>query len=209
MNENYPMPEMPEGASEGIVQRHVLAARGRQGEGAARAAARLRHDPARGARRGRSAARRLRRRADVWSVPSFTELDARRRCGRSARTACTRSQTPRRATSSSASAPRKGPVVAATDYMRSYADQIRAFVPRRLQRARHRRLRPQRHARQAARATSRSTVTHVAVAALSALADEGTIDRARVREAIAKYKLDPNKVDPLPPERRGPHRDKR
>ena len=66
MNENYPQPAMPEGAEEGILRGMYVVARGLDdakvqllGSG---------HDPARGARRRRAAARGLRRRADVWSV---------------------------------------------------------------------------------------------------------------------------------------------
>jgi pyruvate dehydrogenase E1 component len=38
---------------------------------------------------------------------------------------------------------------------------------------------------------------HIAIAALSALADDGAIDRAVVGEAIAKYQVDPNKRNPV------------
>ena len=62
MNENYPHPAMPEGAEEGIVQGHVPAARERGRGQAARAAARVGHDPARGARGGGAARGRPRRR---------------------------------------------------------------------------------------------------------------------------------------------------
>jgi pyruvate dehydrogenase E1 component len=76
MNENYVHPAMPEGAEEGILRGMYLlreAAKPKLQE-AARAAARLGHDPARGAGRRGAARGRLRRAADVWSVTSFTEL---------------------------------------------------------------------------------------------------------------------------------------
>ena len=98
--------------------------------------------------------------ADVWSVTSFNEL---RRDGMSAErwnllhpTRAARA----RATSRRASKATTGPVVAATDYMRNFADQIREHVmPRALHRARHRRLRPQRLPRASCAASSRSTAT--------------------------------------------------
>ena len=52
-----------------------------------------------------------------------------------------------------------GPVIASTDYMRAFADQIRQWVPGALPRARHRRLRPQRLPRARCGASSRSTAT--------------------------------------------------
>ena len=80
--------------------------------------------------------------ADVWSVPSFTEL---RRDGLAAER--WNMLHPERgaaaaATSSSLAGRPAGPVVAATDYMRAFAEQIRPFVPAPVQGAGHRRLRP-------------------------------------------------------------------
>ena len=86
-------------------------------------------------------------------------------------------------------------MVAATDYVRAFAEQIRPYVPRRYvvlgtdgfgrsdTRERLRRFfEVDRHA--------------VAVAALKALADEGTIPAGRVAEAISRYGLDPKKPAP-------------
>jgi pyruvate dehydrogenase E1 component len=88
-----------------------------------------------------------------------------------------------------------GPVVAATDYMRTYADQIRPYVPRRYRvlgtdgfgrsdyrRALRRHFEVDRH--------------HVAVAALAALAEDGTVPATTVAEAIATYGIDPEKAGP-------------
>jgi len=91
--------------------------------------------------------------------------------------------------------PRVGPVIAATDYVRAYAEQIRGFVPRR-----YTVLGTDGFGRSDIRPNLRSYFEvdrhFVAVAALSALADEGTIDRKRATEAIAKYGIDPDKRDP-------------
>ena len=54
---------------------------------------------------------------------------------------------------------REGPVVASTDYIRAFADQIRQWVPGPLPRARHRRLRPQRLPQRRCGGSSRSTAT--------------------------------------------------
>jgi pyruvate dehydrogenase E1 component len=87
-------------------------------------------------------------------------------------------------------------VIAATDYIREYADQIRAYVPRR-----YTVLGTDGFGRSDTRPMLRRFFEvdrqHIAIAALSALADDGAIDRARVGEAIAKYQVDPNKRNPV------------
>jgi pyruvate dehydrogenase E1 component len=89
-----------------------------------------------------------------------------------------------------------GPVVAATDYMKAYADQIREFVP-----ARYRVLGTDGFGRSDSRGKLREFFEvnrhYVVVAALKALADDGVVDRARVSEAIAKYGIDPDKPNPV------------
>ncbi len=134
--------------------------------------------------------------ADVWSATSFNEL---RRDG----LACERwnllhpAETQRVPYVTQALGARPaGPAVAATDYMKTFADQIRPFVGRRYHvlgtdgfgRSDYRRN---------LRAFFEVDRRYVALAALKALADEGTIDRKRVVEALAKYQIDPNKPDPV------------
>lgn len=93
-------------------------------------------------------------------------------------------------------ADREGPVIAATDYIRVFADQIRPFVPRRYvvlgtdgygrsdtRRQLRRHFEVDRH--------------YVTLAALKALADEDTIPAPKVSEAIEKYGIDPEKPDPV------------
>jgi pyruvate dehydrogenase E1 component len=90
----------------------------------------------------------------------------------------------------------RGPVIAATDYVRLFAEQIRAFVPRRyvvlgtdgFGRS---------DTREALRAHFEVDRRWVAVAALKALADDGALDRTKVAEAIARYGLDVPKPNPL------------
>ena len=79
--------------------------------------------------------------------------------------------------------------------MKTFAEQIRPFVERRF------------HAlgtdgygrsdtRKQLRAFFEVDRRWIALAALNALAADGTVDRARVAEAIAKYELDPSKPEP-------------
>ena len=90
----------------------------------------------------------------------------------------------------------RGPVIAATDYVRLYADQIRAFVPRRYVVL---------GTDGFGRSDTREKLRHffevdrrwVTIAALNALADDGHIERTKVAEAIAKYGIDVSKPNPL------------
>lgn len=88
------------------------------------------------------------------------------------------------------------PAVAATDYMKSYADQIREFVP-----GRYTVLGTDGFGRSDTRAKLRQFFEvdryYVTVAALKTLADEGTIPASKVSEAIKKYGIDPDKPDPV------------
>jgi pyruvate dehydrogenase E1 component len=130
----------------------------------------------------------------VWSVTSFTEL---RRDGM----AVDRwnmlhvEEEPRRAYVEELLADAKGPAIAATDYMRTYADQIRPWVHRRFVV-----LGTDGYGRSDMRSQLRKFFEvnryYVAVAALKALADEGALDKADVAKAIKKYKIDPDKPDP-------------
>jgi pyruvate dehydrogenase E1 component len=90
-----------------------------------------------------------------------------------------------------------GPVVAATDYMKIYADQIRAFLPERPYVALGTDGFGRSDRRSALRRFFEVDRYYVAVAALDALAADGTIERSRVGEAIRKYGLDPEKPNPV------------
>ena len=88
-----------------------------------------------------------------------------------------------------------GPVVAATDYMKTFADQIRPFI--------HKHyvvLGTDGFGRSDTREKLREFFEvdrrYVTVAALKALADEGAIPAAKVAEAIKKYGIDPEKAEP-------------
>ena len=102
---------------------------------------------------------------------------------------------PRQSYVESCLARRGGPVIAATDYMRLFADQIRPYVPGRYKvlgtdgfgRSDYRR--KLRHFFEVDR-------RWVAVAALRSLAEDGKIEPRVVAEAIRKYEIDPEKPAP-------------
>jgi pyruvate dehydrogenase E1 component len=189
MNENYSHPPMPDGAAEGIL-RGMYLLREASGDGprvqllgsgtmlleVLAAASLLEQDW------GVS--------ADVWSVTSFTEL---RRDGIEAeRWNLLRPESePRRAYAAEQLGGRDGPVVASTDYIRAYADQIRQWVP-----GRYRVLGTDGYGRSDYRRWLRRFFEvdrhYVTIAALSELADEGVVDRGRVTEAIGRYEIDPD-----------------
>jgi pyruvate dehydrogenase E1 component len=197
MNENYQHPAMPEGVEAGIIRGMYLfraAATADPGPSAPRvqllgsgtvfrevlAAADLLED--------------FDVTAEVWSVPSFTEL---RRDG----LACERwnllhpTEQPRASYVEACLAGRAGPVVAATDYLKAFADQIRPYVARR-----YKTLGTDGFGRSGYRRQLRDFFEvdrrYVTVAALQALAEDGTIPATTVADAIAKLDIDPDKPDP-------------
>jgi pyruvate dehydrogenase E1 component len=127
--------------------------------------------------------------ADVWSVTSFTEL---RRDGIEVDRWNTLhpSVPPRRAYVSECLEPQRGPVIASTDYMRSFADQIRQWVPRG-----YRVLGTDGYGRSDYRRALRRFFEvdrhHIVVAALTSLAESGDVESSLVAEAIARYEIDP------------------
>ena len=91
----------------------------------------------------------------------------------------------------------KGPAVAATDYIRTYADQIRNFINDRSYTV----LGTDGFGRSDTRAQLRKffevNCYYIAVAALKALADQGDIPVKTVTDAIKKYGIDPEKPNPI------------
>jgi pyruvate dehydrogenase E1 component len=132
--------------------------------------------------------------ADVWSVPSFTEL---RRDGLDVDrwNLLHPTEPPRTSFVETCLGERQGPVVAATDYMKAVADGIRAFVPRR-----YRVLGTDGFGRSDFRRKLRSFFEvdrdFVTIAALKALADDGTVPASIVADALRKYNIDPSRLNP-------------
>jgi pyruvate dehydrogenase E1 component len=135
--------------------------------------------------------------ANVWSCPSFNELA---RDGQD----CERWNLlhplaePRLPFVTQQLNPHVGPVIASTDYMKNYADQIRAFIPKgRIYKV----LGTDGFGRSDFRSRLREHFEvnrhYIVVAALKALAEEGSSPKALVADAIARYGLDADKVNPL------------
>ncbi|RCS59477.1 pyruvate dehydrogenase (acetyl-transferring), homodimeric type [Parvibium lacunae] len=134
--------------------------------------------------------------ADIWSAPSFNEL---RREGLD----CDRwnllhpEQAQKVPYVTQQFAKSEGPIIATTDYMKVYADQIRQFMPAGRT---YRVLGTDGFGRSDFRAKLREHFevnrSFVVVAALRALADEGKLPLAKVAEAIKKYGINPEKANP-------------
>jgi pyruvate dehydrogenase E1 component len=195
LNENYTHPQMPDGVTEGILRGMYLLRDGGSG------------DEPRAQLFGSGAILReviagaelLQQdwgvRSDVWSVTSFNLLQ---RDGVDAQrwNLLHPNAPPRRSYVEQCLANRKGPAVASTDYVRTFAEQIRPFVGRPYAtlgtdgfgRSDFRRV---------LRAFFEVDRRYVALAALKALADDGAIARDAVAKAIEKYEIDPSKPNPV------------
>ena len=92
----------------------------------------------------------------------------------------------------------EGPVVASTDYMKAYADQIRAYVP--AGRA-YKVLGTDGFGRSDFRSKLREHFEvnrhYIVVAALKALSEDGAVPAETVAKAIQKYQLQVDKTNPL------------
>lgn len=194
MNENYPHPAMPHSAEEGIIKGMYLFSGGGKkrkkvqllGSGAI-----LREVIA----AGEMLDKEWGVDADIWSVTSFNEI------AREARdierwnllhpledaripylTQCLKD--------------RRGPAIAATDYIRNYADQIRAWVP-----MHYKVLGTDGFGRSDTRAQLRRHFEvdryYIVLAALKSLVDENSLPAVKIMEAMEKYQIDPNKPNPL------------
>ena len=195
MNENYEHPEMPAGAEQDILKGMYAFRKGADKQGprvqllgsgtifneVIAAAELLKNDWG--------------VEADLWGCPSFNELT---RDGQH----CERwnllhpMEAPKKSHVETCLEGSEGPVIAATDYMKLFAEQIRPFVKRTYVTL---------GTDGFGRSDTREQLRHffevdrywVTLAALKALADDGVIAREKVAAAMVKYKLDPNKPDPV------------
>ncbi len=133
--------------------------------------------------------------SDIWSCTSFNEL---RRDGMAADrfNLLNPEAQPKLSHVAQLLKGRKGPAIASTDYMRSFADQIRPYVTDR----RFTVLGTDGFGRSDTRKQLRKFFEvnryYVVVAALKALADDGQIQLKAVSEAIKKYGIDASKPAP-------------
>jgi len=197
MNENYEHPALPAGSEEGILKGMYLLR-----ESKSKTKGRVQLLGSGTILREVLAAAELLEKdwdvaADVWSATSFTEL---RRDGLAAErwNLLHPEAKPRIPYAARCLEKRAGPVVAASDYMKAFADQIRPFLPRE-------RVYRVLGTDGFGRSDSRAKLRHffevnrffVAIAALKALADAGEAKARTVAEAIEKYGIDPEKPDPV------------
>jgi pyruvate dehydrogenase E1 component len=194
MNENYAQPPMPKGVEEGIVKGMYLLQKG------GRRKQRVQLLGSGTILREVIAAAELLEKdwgvsADVWSVTSFNEL---RRDGQDAErwSMLHPTRKPRAPYVTDQLKGAAGPIVAATDYIRAYADQIRPYLSQH-----YVTLGTDGYGRSDMRSQLRKFFEvnryYVAVAALKSLADEGQVEASVVGKAIKQYKIDPEKPNPL------------
>ena len=199
MNENYPHPEMPKDAEQGILRGMYLF---RKGSETISGGSTLRVQLLGSGtilREVIAAAEILDQdfgiSADIWSVTSFNEL-------RHEALDVTRwnmlhpSEPARLSYVTNCLKDCTGPVVAATDYMKIFADQIREFVP-----GRYKVLGTDGFGRSDTREKLRQFFEvdrhYVAIATLQALAEDGKISAETVAQAIKKFGIDPDKPNPV------------
>ncbi|MCH8846446.1 MAG: pyruvate dehydrogenase (acetyl-transferring), homodimeric type [Proteobacteria bacterium] len=194
MNENYQHPPMPDMAEEGILKgMYLLKAGGKKklkvkllGAGTI-----LREVIA----AGELLKQDFGVTSDVWSVTSFNEL---RRDGLDVQrwNMLHPKKKPKTSYVTSSLLGADCPVIASTDYMKIYADQIREFIP-----GRYVVLGTDGFGRSDTRAKLRKFFEvdrfYITVAALKALADDGLIPVSKVAQAIKKYDIDPEKPNPV------------
>jgi pyruvate dehydrogenase E1 component len=196
MNENYSHPALPDNVNDGILKGMYPLLSSKRGRNAAPRVQLL----GSGAilRESLAAAKLLEQDfgvlSDVWSVTSYNELV---RQGRNV-TRWNRlhpDEPPQIAYVTEQLTKAGGPVIAASDYAQTYADQIREFVP-----GRYMVLGTDGFGRSGTREQLRGFFEvngyHIALAALTALADEGALPRSTVRDAISRYPVDPEKPNP-------------
>jgi pyruvate dehydrogenase E1 component len=194
MNENYQHPDMPMGAEEGIIKglyrmsetkkpgkKHVnLMGSGTILVQAIEAAKMLKED--------------FGVTSDIWSATSFNEL-ARNGQDAARHNRLNPFEDKQVPYVTQALSRAKGPIIAATDYMKNYAEQIRAFVPNS-----YMVLGTDGYGRSDSRVNLRRffevDANHIAAAAMAQLFEEGAINKSEMKSALTKYDIDGDKPNP-------------
>ena len=200
LNENYPMPGLKAGTEEQIIKGMYLLEEGAKLKGKNVPSVNLLGSGTI-LRESQEAKKLLEAEwgvsANVWSCPSFNELT---RDGQDAErwNLLHPTETPRVPFVTQQLEPHAGPVVASTDYMKNYAEQIRAFIPKGRQ---YKVLGTDGFGRSDFRYKLREHFEvnrhYIVVASLKALADEGKVPAEKVAEAIQKYGIKADKINPL------------
>jgi pyruvate dehydrogenase E1 component len=198
LNENYPMPGLKVGTEAEIIKgMYLLSA----GEGAKKAP-RVNLLGSGTILRESIAAQALLKKdfgvvANVWSCPSFNQL-AREGQEVERWNLLHPEHAPQTSFVASQLGTHEGPVVASTDYMKSYAEQIRAFIPKGRS---FKVLGTDGFGRSDFRSRLREHFEinrhYIVVAALKALSEDGTVPSSKVLEAIQKYQINTEKINPL------------
>ena len=195
MNENYEHPEMPVGAEADILKGLYAFRKGAESSGP-----RVQLMGSGTIFREVIAAAELLKadwgvEADIWGAPSFNEL-ARNGQDVERWNLLHPMEEPRKSHVAQKLEGAQGPVIAATDYIRMFAEQIRPFVKNTYVTL---------GTDGFGRSDTREQLRHffevdrhwVTLAALKALADDGVIGRDKVAAALVKYNLDPSKPNPM------------
>jgi pyruvate dehydrogenase E1 component len=195
-NENYKMPAMPEGVTEGIIRGMyklaTLDAGGKQprvqllGSGAILREA---------LRAQQLLADKYKVSSDVWSVTSYTEL--RREAQAAAHWNLLHpAETPRQSYLEKALAGAEGPFVSSSDYVRAVAEQISPWTPGGLFALGTDGL-GRSDTRERLRRHFEVDAECITLAALTRLAEEGKFDRGKLAKAVKQLDINPEKVNPL------------
>ncbi len=199
MNENYSHPALPKGAEQGILKGLYKLSEGAESKGKSKKPRVQLMGSGTILREVIAAAELLEAdwgvAADVWSATSFNEL--RREAQDVHRWNLLHpDKKQKQSYVEKCLDGAEGPVIASTDYMRAFPDQIRPYV--------HRRFVTlgtdgfgRSDSREALRRFFEVDRHHVVLAALKALADDGVIPASKAAEAIKKYGLDAERANPV------------
>jgi pyruvate dehydrogenase E1 component len=202
LNENYPMPGLTAGTEEQIIKGMYLLQDAGPGKGAKAKQPVVNLLGSGTILRESMAAKELLEAdwgvaAKVWSCPSFNEMA---RDGQN----CERynllhpTETPQVPFIAQQLEKHAGPVIASTDYMKNYCEQVRPFLPKGRS---FKVLGTDGFGRSDFRSKLRDHFEvnrhYIVIAALKTLADEGTVPATKAAEAIKKYGINPDKINPL------------
>jgi pyruvate dehydrogenase E1 component len=196
LNENYPMPGLLNGTEEQIIKGMYLCKPG------PKLKTRVQLMGSGSILRESIAAQQLLERdwgvaADVWSCPSFNEL-AREGQDAERYNLLHPTQPPRIPFVAQQLEAHAGPVIASTDYVKAYPEQIRAFIPAG---RRYKVLGTDGFGRSDFRSRLREHFEinrhYIVLAALKSLSEQGAVPVSKVAEAIAKYEIRTDTINPL------------